>query len=444
MKECSKCGTRLPDYAAFCSECGEKQTDAVGATELFTEYVPVERESSRPRSVISDIPKATENPFMHAPGADDLLENSGEEHFENPRVEEHLEYSSKEAVLENEKKPEREHPEGMVCAYCGTSLKAGYRCCPECGRTVPDALLKKAPKEDSGIYVTSDEEVTRFESYGKTYGVKSERPDVRRERMGAYGGSADYRMGAYGSSASQKLLSLINSNLFLVFGIVYSLSLAYGLFSEFTFVNILCHLFPILLCIAFWMVYTEGRKGNLCSPGFSIYQVITVIRLVFWIVICIPSIILIFSIDELREMPLLILLVVVFFGLNIAYYWLFMKTSKSMTKVAMGDGNQIFVSIYIIVILCINVARRIITFFVMGIIQLMAQRTSSLFGGLLSGVDSGYGYGYDTASSAMSAIFSQIASIFGISQNTGQMLLEIVLPILEIILLMKLRPNAKK
>ena len=56
---------------------------------------------------------------------------------------------------------------------------------------------------------------------------------------------------------------MIKSNIFLLFCILYTINLAYGIFSFFAFFKLVTGIFSIFICVAVWMIYGNGRKGIL-------------------------------------------------------------------------------------------------------------------------------------------------------------------------------------
>lgn len=252
-------------------------------------------------------------------------------------------------------------------------------------------------------------------------------------------------------SEGEKILYVIKSNIFLLFCILYTINLAYGIFSSFAFFKLVTGIFSIFICVAVWMIYGNGRKGILDATGFTIISGITVIRLFFRVAIWAILLIIAISAGTGAASYILLLIIAAF---DIGYWYSLSKLFSVMKADAKGANTEVSAGMYPVFILGINVVIRGITLAWSSFLQMTANQitgtmnqygdaASSYVGQIFSMFGLDYGYGYSQSSDIiqyfLSPITEWIQSTLGFSQNPLIMVIAVAIPILEILLLIKIR-----
>lgn len=252
-------------------------------------------------------------------------------------------------------------------------------------------------------------------------------------------------------SEAEKAIFVVNSVIFLMFSVFYTIELVYNLFSAFSPFTLFTSLFTILTCIAIWMIYCNSRQGVLDAAGFTLVYGINAFRIVVRVIIYI--LLMIAAIGADLGM-LAYLLVFIIAALDIGYLCSIGSIFGRMKANAKGQRVEITAGIYPLFILCI---KTLIKFGMLGwaiflqstaneIINTLNQygnTTSSLVGEISSYLGLGYGYGYSQSSSVIQSflnpVIEWIQNTLGYSRNFIIMLIAVALPVLEILLLVKVR-----
>lgn len=252
-------------------------------------------------------------------------------------------------------------------------------------------------------------------------------------------------------SEGEKILYVIKSNIFLLFCVLYTVNLAYEIFSSFAFFKLVTGIFSIFICVAIWMIYWNGRKEILDATGFTIVNGITGIRLFFRVAIWAILLIIAISAGTGAASYILILIIAAF---DIGYWYSLSKLFSVMKADAKGENTEVTAGMYPVFILGINAVVRCITLAWSSFLQMTANQitgtmnqygdtASSYVGQIFSMLGLGYGYGYSQSSdiiqSFLSPITEWIQSTLGFSQNPLIMVIAVAIPILEILLLIKIR-----
>ena len=250
---------------------------------------------------------------------------------------------------------------------------------------------------------------------------------------------------------AKKIWRIVNHNVFLIFGGLYTINLLYRVFASFSFFNIANNLFSILICIAIWMIYFSGRKGTLDAAGFSIVNGIMWIKVfvhvvIGFILLCVAGYI------DIR----LFLIALILVTMDVAYWWSLGSILSSITKNAKNEVRTLKAGIYPMLVLGVNVVLKTASFTWASFLQSTANSVNgslneygnmtssivgSLFGDLGLGYDTGYGWTSSIAQSIISPITEWVQSNLGFSQNPFIMMIAIAIPVLEIILLSKVRAS---
>lgn len=250
---------------------------------------------------------------------------------------------------------------------------------------------------------------------------------------------------------SEKILLVICSNTFLIFGILYTINIAGEILLSFEFFKLITGFLSIMVSIAIWMIFYYGKKGNLDGTGFSIVNGVMLIRFVIRVVICLILIsVAIIAGAGIGECILLLIIM----SLDLYYWWSIWKIFNSMKQNSKGFSEEVFVGIYPIFILSISVFGKVIMFAIASFMQSTAEQltgtlnqygdtVSSLAGILTNMLGLGYGYGWGQSSEFIQSILQPInegiMGAFGYNKDPIFMMIDIVIPVLEILLLIKFR-----
>lgn len=252
----------------------------------------------------------------------------------------------------------------------------------------------------------------------------------------------------------EKILLAVCSNIFLILGVLYTVNIVFGIFSSFAFFKLVTGFLSIMMCIAIWMIYYNGKKGILDGTGFSIVNGVTLIRFIVRIVISLILIIIAASAGAGVGGCLILALVM---ALDLYYWWSIWKMFHSMQRNTRGITEEVHAGIYPIFILGINVFIKVALFAFASFMQATADNltgtlnqygnsASSAAGMFTNMLGLGYGLGWGQSSefiqSILQPINEAIQESLGYSQNPFLMIVAIVIPVLEILLLIKLRSFA--
>lgn len=254
----------------------------------------------------------------------------------------------------------------------------------------------------------------------------------------------------------EKVLAVVSSGLFLAFGVLYTINLAYNFFCSFSFLKVVGSLLSILICIAIWMIYSSSRKRVLDATGFTIVSGVTtfriIVRIILWLILLILSIL-----SDLGAVVNVMIVILAIF--SVAYWCCISAMLNKMKTNAKGIYAKVSVGIFPIVVLALNAVIKLFTFGVASSLQSTANNinstlneygtsASSFMGSLSSLFGLGYEYGYSETSSIIQSFLDPIThwiqSVLGYSQSPIIMVIAFVIPILEIILLTKVRSYMKK
>lgn len=256
-------------------------------------------------------------------------------------------------------------------------------------------------------------------------------------------------MGAEGA----KILSVICGNLYLIFGVLYTINIAYEVFASFAFYKLITGFLSIMICIAICMIYSSGRNGILDGTGFSIVNGVTlvrfIVRIVIWSILFLTTAAANTSVTGLAAFIILVVAC-----LDLYYWWSIKKLFYSMRQNAKGLREEVTVGIYPIIILTLNAVAKALFFSfasymqytvnnITGTLNQYGEEASGLAGLFTDWLGLGYGYGQsqvsDWTQSFLNPINQWLQGTFGFGENPLIMGIAIAIPVLEILMLIKLR-----
>lgn len=229
----------------------------------------------------------------------------------------------------------------------------------------------------------------------------------------------------------EKILFIVKDNIFLAFGVLYTVKVAYNVLGSFSFLKLVTGIFPILTCVAIWLVYSSGRKGMLTSSGFTISGVIAWIKvvghgLIGFILMAVAG----------KVNAGLCLAVLAIAVLDVYYWWCIANVLWTMRKNVMGQTAEIKVGMYPIVILILNVIKQVPGLILAGTMAF----GSSILNSLYQFEYSNFGGIYDMLGrDAFNMAISMLEKALGINSNVLMALVMVAIPVLEILLLRKIR-----
>lgn len=231
---------------------------------------------------------------------------------------------------------------------------------------------------------------------------------------------------------AEKVLLIVKDNLFLAFGVLYTVKVAYNVFASFSIMKLTTGIFSILTCVAIWLIYSSGRKGTLTSSGFTISGVIAWIKVVGHGIIGLGLLMIVGQIDGM-----LCFVVLVVAALDVYYWWCIADILWTMRTNVMGGCKEINVGKYPIVILVLNVVKQVPGIIMMGAMQLGGSMLSRA---LYSLEYSSFGDAYSMLGGEMyNMVLGMLEKALGINSNVVMALILAAIPVLEILLLRKLR-----
>lgn len=237
----------------------------------------------------------------------------------------------------------------------------------------------------------------------------------------------------------KSLVGILGNTLYLVFCIVFTANIAFTVFWGFSFMKLIGQTIPIIMCIGFWMMYcnmAEYEKGsNVISKTMA---VLLGLRIALYAILLIALI-------AMKADVVVYIILIVFAVIDLGYWYSLHATFSSLTKLGRGIRVVVTAGIYPIIVLVLKVIGNVISFL-----------SASIMQGILSGIFSSYGdlydygyydYGYDESAkymqTVMNAAINMMQSVLGFTQNPFIMITAIAVPVLEIMLLSKIRSSAK-
>ncbi len=333
------------------------------------------------------------------------------------------------------------------CSCCGKEIPENTAYCPHCGQiqNKVENVKESAENKKRIRYCTAcGEKIEGNSAFCPACGkqLKDAVPDIHVE--------PEHNNMEEKSTKTEKIVPVIQSAVFLALVICYTINLAYGLFSAFSFFTLIASTFTVLICIAMWMIYCSGRRGTLNTVGFSMINVVTAIRFAFRIVLSIIFVILAIAVKA--EIEVYLFLAIIIF-LDLFYWGSVMRIFSGMTANAKGHETTVKVGIYPIVILGVNAVIRLVVFTWASFLQMTANQitgtlnqygynTSSAIGEMFADAGLGYDLGYGQSSAFVQSILNPVnggvQNILGYGQNPLIMIIALAIPVLEMILLIKL------
>ena len=240
----------------------------------------------------------------------------------------------------------------------------------------------------------------------------------------------------------KSLVGILSNTLYLVFCIVFTANIVFNVFLGFSFVKLVGQTIPIILCVGFWMMYcnrAEYDKGsNVISKTMA---VLLGLRIALYVILLLALI-------AMKANIWAYLILIVFAAIDMGYWYSLHATFSNLTKLGRGVRVVVTAGIYPIIVLVLNVIGRVISFLSASIMQSVLSGIFSGYGSLYDLYDYGYyGYGYDDSARYMQAVMNMITNmiqnILGFTQNPLVMICAIAVPVLEIMLLSKIRSSTK-
>ena len=251
----------------------------------------------------------------------------------------------------------------------------------------------------------------------------------------------------------ERLRTILSSELFFIFVCVYTFDLVFRLHSGFAWLNALSNIFPLLVCSGLMLIfYSNNWKDNIDDGGFFLINITLSFNfyggIVGAVIIAILMLIATIAIGSYMLIADLIAAVILF--LRIYFWWTLKKTVDSMRGVARGTENVLYSSVYPIVILGIQAVYKVGKFIWACVMQIAASglmyavdqygnSTSDMLNEILRELGIGYGDTSGLTRMITEPVNSWIQGILGFAQNPIIMLIGISVPILEIMLLLRIR-----
>ena len=271
---------------------------------------------------------------------------------------------------------------------------------------------------------------------------------------------AELRSPRKSGSESKRLVQVVKSPVFLVFGILYTINLVYEIFSGFSILKVVTSLLSILICIAIWMIYSSGTNGRLDGSGLAIVNGIMIFRSVMWVIggvllmlLAVLATVIAANIADTATVVSVLIFVMILLGvfLNFAYWYSLHKTLGGMKSVAAGQDGVVTAGIYPIFVLVLDVIKNI-GMFILNVVLGVAipsylygyvQTLGMSLGELTNELGLGYSVGSGLTDSVLQSILGSAMQILHRSLWSYLIILvQIAISVLEIILLAKIRSSA--
>ena len=261
-------------------------------------------------------------------------------------------------------------------------------------------------------------------------------------------------------SEVKRLVQVVKSPVFLIFGILYTINLVYEIFSGFSILKLVTSLFSILICMAIWMIYSSGTNGRLDGSGLAIVNGIMIFRSVMWVIggvllmlLAVLATVIAANIADTATVVSVLVFAMILLGvfLNFAYWYSLHKTFGGMKAVASGQDGVVTAGIYPMFVLVLAVIKNIGMFiltvavgvalpsFLYGYVQSFGMS----LGELTNELGLGYSVGSGLTDSVLQSILGPAMQILHRSLWSYLIILvQIAISVLEIVLLAKIRSSA--
>ena len=236
------------------------------------------------------------------------------------------------------------------------------------------------------------------------------------------------------------LVGILASPIYLIFCILYTANIAFSVFTGFSIFNIIGQIIPILVCIGFWKMYCNKaeyeRGSNIISILLNIFLVIRIVLYVIFLFV-------LFATISPKDGWWLYLILVLIAALDLGYWYSLHATFSKLTKLGRGTRIMVTAGIYPIIVLIIGAIQKVFSF--MGALGSRGA-ANGIYAIIVQLFDEMgyYGYGYGDEAKYMDMVLSMIQSALGLRQNLFGLVIAAAVPIVEIVLLCKIRSSSKQ
>lgn len=236
------------------------------------------------------------------------------------------------------------------------------------------------------------------------------------------------------------LVGILASPIYLIFCILYTANIAFSVFTGFSIFNIIGQIIPILVCIGFWKMYCNKaeyeRGSNIISILLNIFLVIRIVLYVIFLFV-------LFATISPKDGWWLYLILVLIAALDLGYWYSLHATFSKLTKLGRGTRIMVTAGIYPIIVLIIGAIQKVFSF--MGALGSRGA-ANGIYAIIVQLFDEMgyYGYGYGDEAKYMDMLLSMIQSALGLRQNLFGLVIAAAVPIVEIVLLCKIRSSSKQ
>lgn len=236
------------------------------------------------------------------------------------------------------------------------------------------------------------------------------------------------------------LVGILASPIYLIFCILYTANIAFSVFTGFSIFNIIGQIIPILVCIGFWKMYCNKaeyeRGSNIISILLNIFLVIRIVLYVIFLFV-------LFATISPKDGWWLYLILVLIAALDLGYWYSLHATFSKLTKLGRGSRIMVTAGIYPIIVLIIGAIQKVFSF--MGALGSRGA-ANGIYAIIVQLFDEMgyYGYGYGDEAKYMDMVLSMIQSALGLRQNLFGLVIAAAVPIVEIVLLCKIRSSSKQ
>lgn len=236
------------------------------------------------------------------------------------------------------------------------------------------------------------------------------------------------------------LVGILASPIYLIFCILYTANIAFSVFTGFSIFNIIGQIIPILVCIGFWKMYCNKaeyeRGSNIISILLNIFLVIRIVLYVIFLFV-------LFATISPKDGWWLYLILVLIAAFDLGYWYSLHATFSKLTKLGRGTRIMVTAGIYPIIVLIIGAIQKVFSF--MGALGSRGA-ANGIYAIIVQLFDEMgyYGYGYGDEAKYMDMVLSMIQSALGLRQNLFGLVIAAAVPIVEIVLLCKIRSSSKQ
>lgn len=236
------------------------------------------------------------------------------------------------------------------------------------------------------------------------------------------------------------LVGILSNTLYLIFCIVFTANIVFNVFLGFSFTKLIGQVIPIIMCVGFWMMYcnmAEYEKGsNIISKTMAF---LLGLRIALYVLLLIALI-------AMKANVWAYVILIVFAAIDMGYWYSLHATFSNLTKLGRGIRVMVTAGIYPIIVLVLNVVGKVISFLFASVMQGVLSGIIGSYGSIYDLYDYGY-YGYDDSARYMQAVMDMVTqmvqSVLGFTQNPFIVISAIAVPVLEIMLLSKIRSSTK-